>query len=84
VVSKYLLSIASSTPSLVDRANPEENAILARVVSTFPLHECQHICGEVIEGSLRRCFRISFNLSPQCDNVSLNTAGIPGGVLSVL
>lgn len=37
VDSKYFPSMVSKTASLVDRARPEENAILASVVSTLEL-----------------------------------------------
>jgi hypothetical protein len=37
VDSKYFPSIVSSTASFVDRARPEEKAILANVVSTLEL-----------------------------------------------
>lgn len=37
VDSKYFPNIVSRTASFVDRASPEEKAILARVVSTLSL-----------------------------------------------
>jgi len=40
VESKYLFRFVSRTASLVERARPEEKAILARVVSTLPLGRC--------------------------------------------